>query len=380
MYSFEDRGGDSITLRPEGTAGVCRALITAGLTQTLPQKVFYQGPMFRYERPQKGRYRQFHQIGVELLGPSAPLADAEVIACGWMLLQELQISTDVVLNINTLGDAVSRENYRSELVSYFTNHESDLSEDSKIRLGKNPLRILDSKDEGDKELCVNAPLIYDYLSDDAEAHYTSLQRYLNDFGVPFRQNSRIVRGLDYYNHTAFEFVTTTLGAQGTVLAGGRYDNLVQQIGGPNVPGVGWAAGIDRLALMLQSGFLHLPPVAVVLSDSLTEKFALSLLRSLRESGIAAEVPFQGNSNKRLEHVKKSKARLALLASQKHLEEVTVAIVDMEALRKKESDLEIKDYRIFVQFDEIVPKLRQLCDSFERDGSFVKFPDRLLISN
>ena len=379
MYTFLDRGNDLITLRPEGTAGICRALISNGLTQTLPQKVFYAGPMFRYERPQKGRYRQFHQIGIEMLGPSASLADAEVIACGWRLLQELGISNEVVLNINTLGDAGSRDNYRSALVGYFTTHESDLSEDSKNRLEKNPLRILDSKDEGDKELCANAPLIYDYLSDDAEAHYSNLQRYLREFDVPFKQNPRIVRGLDYYNHTAFEFVTTALGAQGTVLAGGRYNGLIEQMGGPNIPGVGWAAGTDRLALLLKSISLDILPVAIVLDDSLTEKFALTLLKSLRAAGIAAELPFQGNSNKRLEHVKKSGARLAVLANQKYLEKNKIAILDLEALKSKNTELDVTDYRLFISIDEVVPKLKELLSSFAKDGSFIKFNDRLLIT-
>ena len=238
MYTFEDRGGDSITLRPEGTAGVCRALITGGLTQTLPQKVFYAGPMFRYERPQKGRYRQFHQIGVELLGTDSPLADAEVIACGWQILNELGVAKDVELQINTLGDVQSRENYRAALVAYFSEHAAALSADSKTRLEKNPLRILDSKDESDKVLVASAPLIYDHLSDYAKGQYKLLKDFLTVFGVTFTENPRIVRGLDYYNHTAFEFVTTALGAQGTVLAGGRYDGLVEQMGGPHVPGVG----------------------------------------------------------------------------------------------------------------------------------------------
>ncbi len=252
MYSFADRGGDSVTLRPEGTAGVCRALITAGLTQTLPQKVFYQGPMFRYERPQKGRYRQFHQIGVELLGPSVPLADAEVIACGWQILNELGVARDVALNINTLGDADSRAAYRAALVTYFSAHADALSADSKLRLEKNPLRILDSKDAGDQALVAAAPLIGQHLSVAAGQFYDGLKAALQAFGVPFVENPRIVRGLDYYNHTAFEFVTSALGAQGTVLAGGRYDGLVEQMGGPAVPGVGWAAGIERLAMLIEA--------------------------------------------------------------------------------------------------------------------------------
>ncbi len=312
MYSFEDRGGDSITLRPEGTAGVCRALITGGLTQTLPQKVFYAGPMFRYERPQKGRYRQFHQIGVELLGPASPLADAEVISAGWRILNELGIAQDVVLNINTLGDAQSRANYRDALVAYFSAHADKLSEDSKLRLEKNPLRILDSKDEGDKALVENAPLIYAHLTEEAAAFYAGLKSTLTAFGVPFEENPRIVRGLDYYNHTAFEFVTTALGAQGTVMAGGRYDGLVEQMGGPNVPGIGWGAGIERLSMLISAPPAAAQPVAVIPMGGDSEGRALEILNLLREQNIAAEIGYSGNAKKRLERANKSGAAFAVL--------------------------------------------------------------------
>jgi histidyl-tRNA synthetase len=309
MYTFDDRGGDSITLRPEGTAGVCRALITNGLTQTLPQKVFYQGPMFRYERPQKGRYRQFSQIGIELLGPSAPLADAEIIACGWHILNELGLAKDVILNINTLGDAESRDNYRAALIAYFSEHAGALSPDSKTRLEKNPLRILDSKDEGDKKLVANAPLIHAHLSDSAAAFYNGLKSALTAFGVPFTENPRIVRGLDYYNHTAFEFVTTALGAQGTVLAGGRYDGLVEQMGGRPVPGIGWAAGIDRLAMLLEAAPAATPPV-VVIGDA-----AIEIANLLRAQNIKTELAFQSNLKNALKHANRLAAKWAVLANE-----------------------------------------------------------------
>src|SRR3954453_6033119 len=196
MYVFEDRGGESVTLRPENTAGVCRALVTNGLTQSnLPRKVFYAGPMFRYERPQKGRYRQFHQIGIEVLGAAEPLADAEVIACGWHIQQELGIDEGTVLEINTLGDAASRDAYRAALVDYFTAHKDALSEESRARLEKNPLRIVDSKDPKDKALVAGAPTIHDHLTPEAAAFYAAVKRYLTAFDVPFRENPRIVRGL-----------------------------------------------------------------------------------------------------------------------------------------------------------------------------------------
>src|SRR5580658_174412 len=252
MYTFDYRGGESITLRPEATAGICRALVSNGLTQSLPQKVFVSGPMFRYERPQKGRYRQFHQIDIELIGPSEPLADAEVIACGWEILKALGVDADTVLELNTLGDAASRAAYREALVAYFTANKDGLSDDSLVRLERNPMRILDSKDERERGLVAGAPTIGPYLSVEAAAFYRKVQEHLTRFGVPFRENPRIVRGLDYYGHTAFEFVTSKLGSQGTVMAGGRYDGLVSEMGGPRIPAVGLAAGIERLAMLLDT--------------------------------------------------------------------------------------------------------------------------------
>jgi histidyl-tRNA synthetase len=331
MYTFEDRGGDSITLRPEGTAGVCRALITAGLTQTLPQKVFYNGPMFRYERPQKGRYRQFHQIGIELLGPSTPLADAEVIACGWQILNELGIADNVILNINTLGDSESRDQYRAALVSYFTAHAQQLSPDSKTRLEKNPLRILDSKDPGDQSLVANAPMIYDHLSPAAAQFYSGLKAALTVHGVPFTENPRIVRGLDYYNHTAFEFVTTALGAQGTVLAGGRYDGLVEQMGGHAVAGIGWAAGIERLAMLLTATPAGSAPVIVIGQDR-----AIEIAKYLRARNIKAEIPFSQGLKNGLKYANRMSAKWAILANSeelvlKHLEDGAQTSVTMSEL-------------------------------------------------
>ncbi len=309
MYTFDDRGGDSVTLRPEGTAGVCRALITNGLTQTLPQKVFYQGPMFRYERPQKGRYRQFHQIGVELLGPSVPLADAEVIACGWQILNALGVAKDVILNINTLGDSESRDNYRAALVAYFSAHQEALSGESKIRLEKNPLRILDSKDAGDQALVADAPLIYGHLSADAEKFYADLKTHLTAAGIPFTENPRIVRGLDYYNHTAFEFVTSALGAQGAVMSGGRYDGLVEQLGGPNVPGIGWGAGIDRLAMLLEQPPIIAPSVIVIGAECTIEVAA-----ELRAHGIKTEIAFQNNLKNGLKYANRLNAKWAVITN------------------------------------------------------------------
>jgi len=312
MYSFEDRGGESITLRPEGTAGVCRALVTNGLTQSLPQKVFYAGPMFRYERPQKGRYRQFHQIGLELIGPSEPLGDAEVIACGWDILKALGVAEDTVLELNTLGDIESRTAYRAALVAYFTAHKSALSQDSLARLERNPMRILDSKDDSDRRIVANAPTIADHLTESAATFYRRLQDHLVRFGVPFRENPLIVRGLDYYGHTAFEFVTSKLGSQGTVMAGGRYDGLVKEMGGPATPAVGWAAGMERLAMLMAAPPASPTPIAVVPIGDAAESQALTVLQTLRSAGIRAEMAYRGNLRRRMERANRIGARAAVI--------------------------------------------------------------------
>jgi histidyl-tRNA synthetase len=312
MYTFTDRGGDSVTLRPEGTAAVCRALVSNGLTQSLPLKVFYAGPMFRYERPQKGRYRQFHQIGIELIGPAEPLADAEVIACGWQILSELGIADEVTLEINTLGDAESRAAYRAALVDYFTAHATSLSEDSQQRLERNPLRILDSKDEGDKTIVADAPTIGDHLTPDAARFYDSVRGYLAQLGIPFVDNPRIVRGLDYYNHTAFEFVTTALGAQGTVMGGGRYDGLVREMGGPETPAVGWAAGIERLAMLIGEPAAEPASIAVIPAGDDAEAAAFGIVQRLRQGGVRADIGYRGNLRRRMERANKAGARAAII--------------------------------------------------------------------
>jgi len=326
MYTFQDRGGDSVTLRPEATAGICRALVSNGLTQGgLPRKVFYTGPMFRYERPQKGRYRQFHQIDVEVLGAAEPLADAEVIACGWQVLQQLGIDEGVVLELNTLGDTASRDAYRAALVAYFAAHRDKLSADSQIRLEKNPLRILDSKDPGDKALVAEAPTIHDYLTPEAAAFYAAVKRHLDRFGVPYRDNPRIVRGLDYYSHTAFEFVTDRLGAQGTVMAGGRYDGLVQEMGGPATPSVGWAAGVERLAELLEETPEPVRPVAVIPVSEAEEGPAIELLQMLRAAGVPAEIAYKGNLKKRMERANRIGSQAAIIIGESEVAEGVVLV-------------------------------------------------------
>lgn len=328
MYTFEDRGGESLTLRPEGTAAICRALVTNGLTQSLPQKVFYAGPMFRYERPQKGRYRQFHQIGAELIGAAEPLADAETIAMGRDILAALGIAGDTVLELNTLGDAESRVAWRAALIAYFTDLRDQLSEDSLARLERNPLRILDSKAPQDRALVADAPRIGAYLTESARAFWDGLRSALDLLGVPFRENPGIVRGLDYYGHTAFEFVTERLGAQGTVLAGGRYDGLVAEMGGPRTPAIGWAGGIERLAMLLDATPAAPRPVAVVPLGEGASATALLLLQSLRARGVRAEIAYRGNAKRRMERANRIGATHAILIGE---DEVARGVAQVKAL-------------------------------------------------
>ena len=329
MYSFPDRGGESLTLRPEATAGICRALVSNGLTQSLPQKVFYTGPMFRYERPQKGRYRQFHQIDVEVLGSAEPLADAEVIACGWAILNALGVAKDVVLELNTLGDKESRDAYRTALIDYFSAHKSSLSEDSQARLERNPLRVVDSKDPADKALVAHAPTIYPYLNDASRNFYDTLRRHLARIGVPVVENPRIVRGLDYYSHTAFEFVTSALGAQGTVLGGGRYDGLVEEMGGPHTPCVGWAAGVERLSMLLASPPPAPRSVAVIPIGEVAEATGLDVVQALRNAGIRAEMAYRGNVKRRMERANKTGARAAILLGEAEIARGVAQLKDLE---------------------------------------------------
>lgn len=304
MYSFTDKGGEGLTLRPEYTAGICRAFISNGLLQHVPFKAFGWGPMFRFERPQKGRQRQFHQIDVEVIGAAEPQADVEVISVAAEILRRLGILDKCVLELNTLGDPESRLGYRDALVRYFSSYADKLSEDSRKRLEKNPLRILDSKDEGDRALVAHAPLIHDYLTPSASDFFKALQDGLGAAGVPFTVSPRLVRGLDYYTHTAFEFTTTMLGAQGTVLAGGRYDGLIEQLGGRPTPGIGWAGGIERLVLLSDPQPASPRIVAVIPIGAAAEVEAVKLAGELRRADIAVELAYGGNAGKRFKRADK----------------------------------------------------------------------------
>ena len=328
MYSFADRGGEQITLRPEGTAAICRALVSNGLTQSLPQKVFYAGPMFRYERPQKGRYRQFHQIGAELIGVSEPFGDAETIALGRDVLAALGVAEVAVLELNTLGDSESRLAWRDALIAYFHEVRGQLSDDSQARLERNPLRILDSKAPADQALVRTAPTIEGYLTGAARGLWDELRRLLDGFGVAFRENPRIVRGLDYYSHTAFEFVTDRLGAQGTVLAGGRYDGLVAEMGGPATPAIGWAGGVERLAMLLAAPPAAPVAVAVVPMGDAVQERAIRVLQELRAAGIRAEAAYRGNFKRRLERANRIGAAFAVILGEDEVARGTAQVKDL----------------------------------------------------
>ncbi len=330
MYTFTDRGGEEVTLRPENTAGVVRAVVSNKLFQDTPLKFFYSGPMFRYERPQKGRFRQFHQIGVELLGVPQPQADIEVIALGDRVLKALGVSDRALLELNTLGDPESRAAYRGNLVRYFSGHLAQLSEDSRRRLQTNPLRILDSKDPADQQLCAAAPDFAEFLSPQSRDFFARVRDGLDWLEIGYRLNPRLVRGLDYYTHTAFEFVTTDLGAQGTVLAGGRYDGLVEVMGGPIMPGVGWAAGIERLAMLIEEPPPPPRPVALVPMGEDAERMALKLAESLRDAGFPVDLGYSGNVQRRLRRANRVKARAAVIIGEDEIKLQSVSVLDLDS--------------------------------------------------
>lgn len=329
MYTFEDRGGERITLRPENTAGIARAYMSNGMQQMSPVKVSYYGPMFRYERPQKGRQRQFHQIGAELLGVEQVAGDLEMIAYGAHILKALGLWDGITLELNTLGDPESRAKYRDVLVDYFKGHFDKLSEDSRIRLEKNPLRILDSKDEGDRDLVANAPMFAEYLNEHSQEFFRQLTEGLGDIGINYELNPRLVRGLDYYCHTCFEFTTNTLGAQGTVMAGGRYDGLISTMGGPQTAGVGWAAGVERLALMVGEIAPTQRPVALIPMGDAAESRCRTLAQELREAGIAVELGYSGNMKKRLKRADKANAKLAVILGDDELAKNVAQLRDLD---------------------------------------------------
>jgi histidyl-tRNA synthetase len=338
MYTFADRNGESLTLRPEYTAGICRMFISNGMTQQLPLKVFCRGPMFRYERPQKGRQRQFHQIDAEILGVAEPLADIEVIALGAHILEALGLMDQVKLELNTLGDSESRGVYRTRLVEYFNDFRGKLSEESLIRLGKNPLRILDSKDKGDRVIVKGAPLMSETLNALSEDFFGQVKQGLESVGVAYHIEPHLVRGMDYYCHTAFEFTTDTLGAQGAVLAGGRYDGLIETMGGPRTPGIGWAAGVERLSMMVGDAPEAPRPIVVIPVGADQASKALIITQRLRKAGLNVNLGFSGNVKKRLNRANKVNAVAALLIGEDELAKGVATLRDMETGEQYEAPL------------------------------------------
>jgi histidyl-tRNA synthetase len=340
MYTFEDRGGELITLRPEFTAGICRAYLSEGWQQYAPLKLAVHGPAFRYERPQKGRFRQFHQLDAEVIGAGEPAADVELLSLGDQLLRELGIHDGVTLQLNTLGDAETRDAWRTALVDFFQSHRGSLSEDSLTRLERNPLRILDTKDPSERPIADAAPSIDDFLTSEAADFFAQVTAGLDAAAVQWTRNSRLVRGLDYYRHTAFEFVTDRLGAQGTVLAGGRYDGLIESLGGPHTPAVGWAAGIERLAMMIEAPAPETSSVAVVPLGERAEAEGIKIVAGLRREGIAADMAYRGNIKKRLSRANAAGAKYALILGDNDLDAGEAQLKDLTTGEQKAVSLDL----------------------------------------
>ena len=349
MYSFEDKGGESLTLRPEFTAGIARAYISNGWQQYAPMKLAAHGPLFRYERPQKGRFRQFHQLDAEIIGAAEPAADVELIAMGAQLLNELGIGEKVVLQLNTLGDSETRTAWRDALVAYFSKHADALSPESKERLAKNPLRILDSKAEGDKALVADAPGIDAYMTAEAGAFFDAVQKGLQAAGVDFVRTPGLVRGFDYYRHTAFEFVTEHLGSQGTVIGGGRYDGLIEAMGGPHTPAVGWAAGIERLAMLVAEPAAEMIEVVVIPDNASLEAGAAAIVAKLRSNEIASETGFRGSAKSRFEKAKRLGVKVVIMVEPSDKEShVALRLRSTEGSEKAISDCD-KQLRTLIGF-------------------------------
>ena len=318
MYSFEDRGGEGITLRPEFTAGICRAYLSEGWQQHAPIKVATSGSAFRYERPQKGRFREFHQLDAEIIGAGEPQADVELLGFADQLLKELGIE-GTILKLNSLGDPETRAAWRDALYEHFKSHASALSEDSQARLERNPLRILDSKAHQDWPVVDSAPTVDEFLTSEAADFFGKVTAGLDAAGIAWERAPRLVRGLDYYRHTSFEFITDRLGAQGTVLAGGRYDGLIEALGGPHTPAVGWAAGIERLAMMIEAPATEKPTAVIVPLGERAEAAGQRLVADLRRAGVAADMAYRGNMKKRLSRANDAGASYALIIGDDELD-------------------------------------------------------------
>ncbi len=359
MYSFEDRGGRSIALRPEITAGLVRAFIQNKLFALGGvQRLWHLGPAFRYERPQAGRQRQFHQLDVEILGSRDPRADVEIIAIATQILNTLGL-TALTLDLNSVGSGEDRQTYRDALVSYFTPYKNELDEDSRDRLTRNPLRILDSKDKRTQEIVIDAPSLLDYLSDDSQRHFDGVQQHLTNLGIPFNINPRLVRGLDYYTHTAFEIQSSDLGAQATVCGGGRYDGLVAQLGGPDTPAIGFGMGLERLIILLEQmkRYSTAPELDVYLisKGEKAEFQSAQLATQLRKHGYSVEVDLSGSAfGKQFKRADRSGAVIGLILGDAEAE---AGKVQLKWLASGEQD-ELSQSELIDKADELKLKIAQ----------------------
>ena len=329
MYTFKDKGEEEITLRPEGTAGVVRAIISNGLAQEMPFKAFYHGPMFRYERPQKGRLRQFHQVGIELLGVKKEQADVEVIACANQVIKELNIQKSSKLNINSLGNIDDRKKYIKDLTDYLKNYKNKLSKDSLIRLEKNPLRILDSKSEDDISIIKNAPKLNEYLNNSSRENFKLVLEGLDNLNIKYLINENLVRGLDYYNDTTFEFITDKLGSQSAIIAGGRYDGLMKQMGGSDIPGIGWAGGIERLILLSTIKMMKNKHISIIPVGEENINICFDLAQRLREKNISVEMSYSGNLKKRLKNANKLASNYAIIIGTEEINNNSALVRNLE---------------------------------------------------
>ena len=329
MYTFNDKGNEEITLRPEGTAGIVRSIISNGLSQDMPFKAFYHGPMFRYERPQKGRLRQFHQIGIELLGTKSEQADIEIIACANNLIKALDIDRSSTLHINSLGNITERKTYIADLLIYLKDFKNKLSISSINRFENNPLRILDSKAEEDIEIVKNAPKLINYLESESKDSFNKVLEGLNNLNITYEINHKLVRGLDYYNNTTFEFITNKLGSQSAILAGGRYDNLMKQMGGPDIPGIGWAAGIERLALLTTIKEDKRKSVSMIPVGIENNILCINLADELRNKNISIDMAYSGNLKKRLKQANKISADYAIIIGDEEIQNNNAIIRNLE---------------------------------------------------
>lgn len=339
IYSFLDRKGRNIALRPEFTAGIMRAVMSNGIYNKLPFKAFSYGPVFRYDRPQDGRQRQFHQLNFEHIGAEGPYCDAEIIKLAVHILDKLGIFNDITLEINSLGCTKSRTNYQKALIKYFSSQYKYLSSDSQRRLKTNPLRILDSKDKNDKLILQNSPLIVDYYTDEAYDYFEQVRKYLEILGIRFILNPKLVRGLDYYSHIVFEFTTTKLVAQATVLAGGRYDGLSEIMGGPKIPAIGFAAGVERIAMMAKFKTGIIKPVFIIPIGSECEVYAINLSNSMREKGICAVLDLNDRITKRIQRAIVFLARFVVFIGLVEMSKSRYKLKDLASSEEKLVDLE-----------------------------------------